>query len=210
MRSIPFAVCRRRCRRLAGRICSGTAAGRAAQRSAAAVPHDARLGGAAAGREVGGGHRRRAGAGRHDLRRRIAASTNSCAGRSEAPILKYNADGKLLASWGQGMFVFPHGATVDRDGNLWVTDARGDERQGPSGLQVQPGRQGADDARQGRRVAAPGPTSSISRPTSSSRRTATSSSPTATATAQNNRVVKFTKDGKFVKEWGRRAPAAAS
>ena len=49
---------------------------------------------------------------------------NSCAGRNEAPILKYDADGKLLAAWGAGMFVFPHGATVDPDGNLWVTDAR--------------------------------------------------------------------------------------
>ena len=48
---------------------------------------------------------------------------NSCAGRREAPILKYNAAGKLLAGFGQGMFIFPHGATVDRDGNLWVTDA---------------------------------------------------------------------------------------
>ena len=42
---------------------------------------------------------------------------NSCAGRPEAPILKYDSNGKLLASWGQGMFIFPHGATVDRDGN---------------------------------------------------------------------------------------------
>src|SRR3954451_7327233 len=44
---------------------------------------------------------------------------NSCAGRPEAPILKYNTAGRLLASFGQGMFVFPHGATVDRQGNLW-------------------------------------------------------------------------------------------
>ena len=50
---------------------------------------------------------------------------NSCANRSEAPILKYDANGKLLASWGSKMFIFPHGATVDRDGSLWVTDARG-------------------------------------------------------------------------------------
>src|SRR4029077_12229398 len=55
---------------------------------------------------------------------------NSCAGRSEAPILKYDASGKLLASWGSGMFVFPHGATVDRDGNLWVTDAGGEGGKG--------------------------------------------------------------------------------
>ena len=51
---------------------------------------------------------------------------NSCAGRPEAPILKYDARGKLLASWGERMFVFPHGSTMDRDGNLWVTDARGE------------------------------------------------------------------------------------
>ena len=25
------------------------------------------------------------------------------------------------------MFIFPHGATVDRGGNLWVTDSRGGE-----------------------------------------------------------------------------------
>src|SRR4051812_14800840 len=47
---------------------------------------------------------------------------NSCIGRSEAPILKYNKAGKLLAQWGQGMFVFPHGSTMDRNGHLWVTD----------------------------------------------------------------------------------------
>ena len=34
---------------------------------------------------------------------------NSCAGRSEAPILKYDAGGKLLKSWGEGLFIFPHG-----------------------------------------------------------------------------------------------------
>ena len=109
---------------------------------------------------------------------------NSCAGRSEAPILKYDASGKLLKSWGEGMFIFPHGATVDRDGNLWVTDARGERRQGPPGVQVQPGRQGADDARPGGRQRLRPAICSISRPTSSSRRTATSSSPTATATAR--------------------------
>src|SRR5215471_17893789 len=47
---------------------------------------------------------------------------NSCAGRSEAPILKYNAQGKLLKAFGEDLFIFPHGATVDATGNLWVTD----------------------------------------------------------------------------------------
>src|SRR5687767_15505223 len=47
-------------------------------------------------------------------------AANSCAGRAEAPILKYDAKGTLLKTWGERMFVFPHGATVDPDGNLWV------------------------------------------------------------------------------------------
>ena len=56
---------------------------------------------------------------------------NSCAGRTEAPILKYDARRQAAHDAGaQGMFVFPHGATVDRDGNLWVTDARGEAGKG--------------------------------------------------------------------------------
>ncbi|NQV69775.1 MAG: hypothetical protein HQ498_07090 [Pseudohongiella sp.] len=52
---------------------------------------------------------------------------NSCAGRSEAPILKYDYTGKLLDAFGEGLFIFPHGASVDYQGNLWVTDARGND-----------------------------------------------------------------------------------
>jgi len=55
---------------------------------------------------------------------------NSCDGRTEAPILQYDYAGKLLHSFGAGLFVFPHGATVDSQGNLWVTDARGNDRIG--------------------------------------------------------------------------------
>lgn len=50
---------------------------------------------------------------------------NSCESRSEPPILKFDYQGNLLASFGAGLFVFPHGASVDSEGNLWVTDARG-------------------------------------------------------------------------------------
>src|ERR1700692_961245 len=49
---------------------------------------------------------------------------NSCAGRPEPPILKFDASGKLLKAWGENMFIFPHGATVDPQGNLWVTDSQ--------------------------------------------------------------------------------------
>ena len=55
---------------------------------------------------------------------------NSCAGRSEPPILKYDRNGKLQKAWGEGMFNFPHGAALDSQGNLWVTDARGEGGKG--------------------------------------------------------------------------------
>jgi DNA-binding beta-propeller fold protein YncE len=39
-------------------------------------------------------------------------------------VFKFDASGKLVTSFGQGMFVFPHGIHVDRDGNIWVTDGQ--------------------------------------------------------------------------------------
>src|SRR5262249_51270771 len=52
-------------------------------------------------------------------------AANSCAGRPEPPILKFDPNGKLLKAFGNGMFIFPHGSGLDPDGNLWVTDAGG-------------------------------------------------------------------------------------
>jgi DNA-binding beta-propeller fold protein YncE len=41
------------------------------------------------------------------------------------PVLKFDqASGKLLASFGAGTMVFPHGIHVDREGNVWVTDGQ--------------------------------------------------------------------------------------
>lgn len=45
---------------------------------------------------------------------------------SSPSILKFDASGKLVASFGQGMLIFPHGIFVDRDGNVWVTDGQDD------------------------------------------------------------------------------------
>jgi len=39
-------------------------------------------------------------------------------------VLKFDASGTLVKSFGAGMFVFPHGIQIDRDGNLWVTDGQ--------------------------------------------------------------------------------------
>src|SRR5262245_35751716 len=50
--------------------------------------------------------------------------------RSEPPILEFDASGKLLKTWGDGLFVWPHGFRIDRDGNLWITDGRTSEGRG--------------------------------------------------------------------------------
>ncbi len=128
---------------------------------------------------------------------------NSCANRAEAPILKYNAAGTLLAQWGAKMFIFPHGATVDRDGNLWVTDARGEGSIGHQVFKFSPdgtvlmmlGKAGVSGS-------TPDlfdqPTDVLIAPngdifvTDSHRN------------GKNNRVVRFTKDGTFIKEWGQK------
>jgi sugar lactone lactonase YvrE len=51
---------------------------------------------------------------------------NSCVGRDDVPsVLRFDLDGRLLTSFGAGMIAWPHGMHVDRDGNVWVTDAAG-------------------------------------------------------------------------------------
>jgi hypothetical protein len=50
--------------------------------------------------------------------------TNSCATSVVDSIIKYDADGNIITSFGGGMIIWPHGIHVDRHGNVWVTDAR--------------------------------------------------------------------------------------
>ena len=55
---------------------------------------------------------------------------NSCAGRPEPPILKFDPSGKLLKSWGSGAYIFPHGLHIDAQGNVWITDAQAKDGKG--------------------------------------------------------------------------------
>ena len=54
---------------------------------------------------------------------------NSCADPATGkmstldPVLKFDTSGTLVKSFGAGMIAFAHGIHVDRDGNIWVTDA---------------------------------------------------------------------------------------
>jgi DNA-binding beta-propeller fold protein YncE len=128
---------------------------------------------------------------------------NSCANRSEAPILKYDGNGRLLASWGAGMFIFPHGATLDGDGNLWVTDARGENGIGHQVIKFNPdGRVLMTLGKKGISGSAP---DLFDQPTD----VVVSSTGDIFVTdshrnGKNNRVVRFTKDGTYVKEWGKK------
>src|SRR5512132_804973 len=49
---------------------------------------------------------------------------NTCLNSDVDTVLKFDASGALVRSFGKGMMVFPHGIHVDRDGNIWVTDGQ--------------------------------------------------------------------------------------
>lgn len=39
------------------------------------------------------------------------------------PVIALNRDGKVLHSWGKGMYTMPHAIRIDPQGNVWTTDA---------------------------------------------------------------------------------------
>lgn len=39
------------------------------------------------------------------------------------PVIVMNRDGKVLRSWGKGMYTMPHAIRIDPGGNVWTTDA---------------------------------------------------------------------------------------
>jgi len=131
---------------------------------------------------------------------------NSCAGSNLPSILKFDASGKLLKSFGEGMFVFPHGIYVDPQGNIWVTDGQGKDGKGQQVFKFNPdGKVLMTLGKAG--VAGDGPD--------------TFNQPSDVIVAANGdifvadghggntnaRVVKFSKDGKFIKTWGKKGSA---
>ncbi len=128
---------------------------------------------------------------------------NSCADSKLDPILKFDSSGKLLASFGGGLILFPHGMAVDKDGNVWVADNRTAPGKGQQAIKFSP--DGKVLMRLGTAgVVGTGPD--------------TFNMPSDIAIAPNGdifvsdghggdsnaRIVKFSKDGKFIKTWGKR------
>ncbi|HEX3644767.1 MAG TPA: peptidyl-alpha-hydroxyglycine alpha-amidating lyase family protein [Vicinamibacterales bacterium] len=164
---------------------------------------------------------------------------NSCLDRatgkmSEVPtVLKFDASGKLVKSFGAGLLIFPHGIHVDKDGNVWVTDGQDDAPVPARGA----GRGAAPGAEGGRAAAPAGPIgprpgathgNQVFKFSPDGKVLLTLGKPGGAASpdyfyqpndvvtapngdifvseghgAGNNRVLKFDKTGKFIKEWGK-------
>jgi sugar lactone lactonase YvrE len=124
--------------------------------------------------------------------------------RAGPPVLRFDPSGKLVKSFGEGMFVQPHGMTVDRDGNVWVTDAQMKDGKGNQVFKFSP--EGKLLMTLGKAGVAGGGNDVFS-------------GPCDVAIAQNgdilvadghiadvpvNRIMRFSKDGTFIKAWGKR------
>lgn len=110
----------------------------------------------------------------------------------EATVFKFAPDGKLLARWGAGQFVMPHGISIAPDGKVWITDVAREQvlRFSPEGvLELTLGEQGvtAQDA------------AHFGRPAD------VAFLPGRVLVADgyvNTRVAEFAPDGKFIRDWG--------
>jgi len=127
---------------------------------------------------------------------------NNCLGHDDLdPIWHVSATGEWLGAFGANLLAWPHGIYVDGDGNVWVTDARGGDERGHQVIKFSP--DGRELLRLGTSAhAGDGPTHF--------------NGPTDVVVAangnvfvsdghelvSNNRIVKFARDGTFIKEWG--------
>jgi DNA-binding beta-propeller fold protein YncE len=130
----------------------------------------------------------------------------TCQSSKIAPVMKFDPTGRLLAAFGSGLVNDPHGFYVDRDNNIWLSDFRGKDGKGHTVHKLSPdGKVLMTLGRPG--VAGDGPD--------------TFNSPTDVQIAPNGdifvadghgaqtnaRIVKLSKEGKFIKTWGKEGKA---
>ena len=55
---------------------------------------------------------------------------------AQPTVFKFASDGTLLARWGAGLFVMPHGISIDAEGKVWITDVAHEQvlRFSPEGM----------------------------------------------------------------------------
>jgi DNA-binding beta-propeller fold protein YncE len=147
----------------------------------------------------------------------------TCIGRGDSnpPILEFDPSGKLLKSFGAGLFAYPHAFTIDGDGNLWTSDVNDEAT--VLGMSAK----NADGVIRGQEVLKLSPNGKVlmmlGKEGVAGNGPDTFDRPTGVAIAPNGdifvsdghypnsyesaRVVKFTKDGQFIKAWGRMGSA---
>ena len=148
----------------------------------------------------------------------------TCIGRGDSnpPILEFDPSGKLLKSFGAGLFAYPHGFSVDRDGSLWASDVNDEAT--VLGMSAK----NADGVIMGQEVVKLSPSGKIlmmlGKEGVSGNGPDTFDRPTGVAIAPNGdvfvadghapnqhnsaRIVKFSKEGRFIKAWGHQGSAS--
>jgi hypothetical protein len=131
---------------------------------------------------------------------------NSCVGSDLPPILHFDMSGRLLKAFGAGMFVFPHGIYVDQESNVWVTDGQGKDGKGHQVFKFSP--EGKVLLTLGKAGVAGDGQDEFNAPS------AVLVAPNGDifvgdghGGTTNSRIVKFSRDGKFIKTWGKKGSA---
>jgi DNA-binding beta-propeller fold protein YncE len=128
---------------------------------------------------------------------------DTCVERHEPPLLKLDPSGRILQVWGSDRLVWPHGLHIDRDGFIWVSDGRGIEGKGHQVFKLSP--EGEVLLTLGVAGAAGDEPGLLNGPTDIA--VATSGDVFVADGHGNNRVVKYSPDGRFILAWGRQGSA---
>jgi hypothetical protein len=131
---------------------------------------------------------------------------NGCADNNVPPVVELDASGKFLKTFGAGIFVVPHGISVDREGNVWVTDQQG--KGGKGHVVVKFSAEGKVLMTLGKPGVAGTTDDSFNQPSDV---IVAANGDIFVADGHggdsNARIVKFSKDGKFIKTWGKKGSA---
>jgi len=133
---------------------------------------------------------------------------DECRDSKADPIVQFSPEGKVLKSFGGGLFIWPHGLDVDKDGNVWVTDAVAANRTPKGDMRGQVVVKFSPDGKVLMTLGTKGePGSDLKHFNSPSDVAVAANGDIFVADGHadngNNRVMRFSKDGTFVKTWGK-------